>query len=146
VADWVQFRGPQPQDTLLDYYRAADLCLMPSRHESFGMVALEAMACGVPVVASRVGGLATTIQDGVTGVLVPGGDEAALGAAIGALLADEPRRRVLGRQAAAWVQAFAWPRVARAVADLYGELVPGLRLDGWTEAHGGQLRSGPVRS
>jgi D-inositol-3-phosphate glycosyltransferase len=133
VADWVQFRGPQPQDTLLDYYRAADLCLMPSRHESFGMVALEAMACGVPVIASRVGGLATTVQDGLTGLLVPGGDETALAAAIGALLADGPRRRVLGRQAVAWVQAFAWPRVARAVADLYGELVPDLRLDGWTQ-------------
>ena len=78
----------------------------------------------------------------VTGVLVPGGDDRALAAAIGALLADEPRRRLLGRQAVAWVQAFAWPRVARALVDLYRELVPALRLDGCTEA----LRSGPVRA
>src|SRR5262249_59750304 len=69
IGAWLDFKGPQPQTTLPDYYRAADLCLVPSYHESFGMAALEAMACGAPVVASRVGGLATTIQDGVTGVL-----------------------------------------------------------------------------
>src|SRR5206468_3095780 len=83
-----------------EYYRAADLCLVPSHHESFGMAALEAMACGATVVASRVGGLATTIQDGVTGVLVPPRDEVALASAIGSLLADGPRRRTLGRHAA----------------------------------------------
>jgi starch synthase len=91
------------------------------------MAALEAMACGATVVASRVGGLATTIQDGVTGVLVPPRDEVALAAAIGSLLADGSRRRMLGRHAARWAQSFAWPTVARALVDLYEELVPDLR-------------------
>ncbi|MBI2467255.1 MAG: glycosyltransferase [Candidatus Rokubacteria bacterium] len=127
VAAWVEFRGPQPQDVLPDYYAAADLCLMPSRHESFGMVALEAMACGVPVVASRVGGLTVTVQDGMTGLLVPEGDVGALADGIATLLEDEGRRRALGRQAMEWARRFAWPCVARAVVGLYGELVPALR-------------------
>jgi D-inositol-3-phosphate glycosyltransferase len=127
VGDWVDFRGPQPQQALPEYYRAADLCLVPSHHESFGMAALEAMACGAPVVASRVGGLAALIQDGLTGALVPSGDSGALAATVSALLADEPRRRALGRRAAQWAQAFAWPSVVRAIADLYGELAPDVR-------------------
>jgi len=127
VGAWVDFKGPEPQSALPDYYRAADLCLVPSHHESFGMAALEAMACGATVVASRVGGLATTIQDGVTGVLVPPRDEVALASAIAALLADGVRRRTLGRHAARWAQSFAWPTVARALVDVYEELVPDLR-------------------
>jgi starch synthase len=85
------------------------------------------MACGATVVASRVGGLATTIQHGVTGVLVPPRDEVALASAIGSLLADATRRRTLGGHAARWAQSFAWPVVARALVDLYEELVPDLR-------------------
>ena len=126
VGAWVDFKGPEPQTALPEYYRAADLCLVPSHHESFGMAALEAMACGAAVVASRVGGLATTIQDGVTGVLVPPRDEVALASAIASLLADASRRRTLGRLAARWAQSFAWPSVARALVELYDELVPDL--------------------
>jgi D-inositol-3-phosphate glycosyltransferase len=127
VGGMVEFTGPRPQTELPDYYRAADVVLVPSHHESFGMAALEAMACGAPVVASRVGGLASTIQDGVTGVLVPPRDEVALASAIAALLADDERRRALGERAARWAQSFAWPSVARALIDLYEELVPDLR-------------------
>jgi D-inositol-3-phosphate glycosyltransferase len=127
IGSWVDFRGPQAQDALPDYYRAADLCLIPSRHESFGMVALEAMACGATVVASRVGGLETTVQDGATGVLVPEGDIDALATVIAGLLGDTARRWLLGRRAAERARRFAWPHVARAVLDLYGELVPTLR-------------------
>ena len=126
VGSWVDFKGPQLQSTLPDYYRAADLCLVPSHHETFGMAALEAMACGATVVASRVGGLATTVQHGITGVLVPPRDDAALAAAIASLLVDAPRRRSLGRQAARWAQGYAWPSVARALVEVYDELVPGL--------------------
>ena len=126
VGAWVDFQGPKLQSALPDYYRAADLCLVPSHHETFGMAALEAMACGATVVASRVGGLATTIQSGITGVLVPPRDEAALAAAIASLLADAPRRRSLGRHATRWAQGYAWPSVARALVDVYDELVPGL--------------------
>jgi D-inositol-3-phosphate glycosyltransferase len=127
IGAWVEFRGPQPQDVLPDYYAAADLCLMPSLYESFGMVALEAMACGVPVVGSRVGGLAVTVRDGVTGLLVPEGDAGALADSITGLLADESRRTRLGGEAAEWARRFGWPCVARAVIELYGELVPALR-------------------
>jgi glycosyltransferase involved in cell wall biosynthesis len=88
------------------------------------MVALEAMACGVPVVASRAGGLAVTVQDGVTGRLVPEGDVAALARAMTGLLADEPGRRALGMRAVEWARRFAWPIVGRNVAELYAELIP----------------------
>ena len=74
----VRFLGTQPQRRLRLFYAAAEATVMPSAYESFGMVALEAMACGCPVVASRVGGLTTTIKDGVTGHLVPEGDPIAL--------------------------------------------------------------------
>ena len=124
VAAWVDFRGPQPQDALPDYYAAADLCLMPSRYESFGMVALEAMACGVPVIASRAGGLAVTVQDGTTGRLVPEGDVAALAQSVAGLLADDAGRRALGARAVEWARRFAWPSVGRSLAELYAELAP----------------------
>ena len=126
VGSWVDFRGPQPQDRLPDYYAAADICLMPSRYESFGMVALEAMASGVPVIASRAGGLAVTVQDGATGRLVPEGDVAALARAVAGFLADEPGRRALGVRAVEWARRFAWPSVGRSVAELYTELLPAL--------------------
>jgi D-inositol-3-phosphate glycosyltransferase len=127
VARWVDFRGPQPQAALPDYYAAADLCVMPSLYESFGMVALEAMACGVPVIGSRVGGLAETVQDDVTGVLVPEGDTPALAAAIARLLPDRERRRRLGVEAVERAKRFGWPCIAREVIELYGELVPTFR-------------------
>jgi D-inositol-3-phosphate glycosyltransferase len=126
VAAWVDFRGPQPQDVLPDYYAAADLCLMPSRYESFGMVALEAMASGVPVIASRAGGLAVTVQDGVTGRLVPEGDVATLARAVAELLADGPGRRALGVRGVEWARRFAWPSVGRSIAQLYAGLLPAL--------------------
>ena len=121
---WVDFRGPQPQEALPDYYAAADLCLMPSRYESFGMVALEAMASGVPVIASRAGGLAVTVQDGATGRLVPEGDVAALARAVAELLTDDAGRRTLGARAVEWARRFAWPSVGRSLAELYAELAP----------------------
>ena len=92
----MRFLGAQPQRRLRLFYAAADATVMPSYYESFGMVALEAMACGSPVVASRVGGLTTTIKDGVTGHLVPEGDPAALAERLTALLADDEARARLG--------------------------------------------------
>lgn len=126
IGDWVDFRGPQPQGVLTDYYGAADVCLIPSRYESFGMVALEAMASGVPVVASRAGGLAVTVQDGATGRLVAEGDVSALAQAVAGLLADEPARHALGVRAVEWARRFAWPSVGRSLADLYAEMLPAL--------------------
>jgi D-inositol-3-phosphate glycosyltransferase len=119
----VRFLRAQPQRRLRLFYASADATVMPSYYESFGMVALEAMACGSPVVASRVGGLTTTVQDGVTGRLVPEGDPAALAAAITSLL-DGPEGRRLGQQATRWAAEHRWPCVAEAVCRLYSELRP----------------------
>ena len=120
----VRFLRAQPQRRLRLFYAAAHATVVPSHYESFGMVALEAMACGSPVVASRVGGLTTTVQDGVTGRLVPEGDPAALAAAITGLL-DGPEGRRLGQQATRWAAEHRWPCVAEAVCRLYAELRPG---------------------
>jgi D-inositol-3-phosphate glycosyltransferase len=97
---------------------------MPSYYESFGMVALEAMACGSPVVASRVGGLTTTVKDGVTGYLVPEGEPAALAERLERLLHDPETRARLGVNASRWAADHRWPCVAEAVCRLYSELRP----------------------
>ena len=119
----VRFLRAQPQRRLRLFYASAEATIIPSYYESFGMVALEAMACGSPVVASRVGGLTTTVQDGVTGRLVPEGDPAALAAAITTLL-DRAEGRRLGLQATRWAAEHRWPCVAEAVCRLYSELRP----------------------
>jgi D-inositol-3-phosphate glycosyltransferase len=124
LARRVRFLGAQPQRRLRLFYAAADATVMPSYYESFGMVALEAMACGSPVVASRVGGLTTTIQDGVTGHLVPEGDPVALGARLNQLLSDGQERARLGGAAARWANEHRWPCVAESVCRLYSELRP----------------------
>jgi len=118
----VRFVGPQPQRRLRLFYAAADATVMPSYYESFGMVALEAMACGSPVVASRVGGLTTTIQDGATGHLVPEGDPVALGDCLAGLLADDEARGRLSQEATRWANEHRWPCVAEKVCQLYSTL------------------------
>jgi len=120
----VRFLGAQPQRRLRYFYVAAEATVMPSYYESFGMVALEAMACGSPVVASRVGGLTTTVKDGVTGYLVPEGDAAALADRLERLLHDPKTRARLGRAAVRWAADHRWPCVAEAVCRLYSEMRP----------------------
>ncbi len=124
--DLVLFLGKRDQDSLQYYYSAAEMVVMPSHYESFGMVALEAMACGTPVVASKVGGLAYNVRDGQTGFLVPGGDAEALAARIRLLLKDHALRQQLGQQAAHWAQAYGWPAIADQIVDLYEEVQPAL--------------------
>jgi D-inositol-3-phosphate glycosyltransferase len=124
IEDLVTFQGAQDQDTLASYYSAAEMVVMPSHYESFGMVALEAMACGTPVVASKVGGLAFSVQDGETGFLVPGGDAAALAARIQQLLTDDQLRRRLGQQAARWARRYGWPAIAEQVLGVYEMVRP----------------------
>jgi len=115
----VHFVGPQPQDVLPLYYAASDVTVLPSYYESFGMVALEAMACGSPVIASRVGGLVTTVRDGVTGFLVPDSDVGALAERIEGLLADPDLRWRLGREGVRWAAQHRWACVAEAVCREY---------------------------
>ena len=76
--DTVTFLGAQPQNVLPQYFSAAEACVLPSRYESFGMVALEAMACGTPVIVTTAGGISSLIEDGQTGFLVPEEDETLL--------------------------------------------------------------------
>jgi D-inositol-3-phosphate glycosyltransferase len=119
----VTFVGAQPQERLRAWYVAADTTVLPSHYESFGMVALEAMACGIPVVASRVGGLQTTVRDGVTGLLVRESDPAALAGALDRLLGDPDLRFRLGREGVQWAARHRWPCVAEAVCREYAALV-----------------------
>jgi D-inositol-3-phosphate glycosyltransferase len=100
---------------LSTYYRAADACVVPSHSESFGLVALEAAACGIPVVASAVGGLTTLIDDGRTGFLVDGRDPAAYGDALAAILADPDRAARMSRAAADRARAYTWTVAGRAL-------------------------------
>jgi D-inositol-3-phosphate glycosyltransferase len=118
----VTFLGAQPQAVLRDYYVAADVVVMPSYYESFGMVALEAMACGRPVIASRVGGLASTVRDGITGFLVPDGNADMLAQRLDRALADPALRARLGAAGVEWAAEHGWPRVARAICREYGSV------------------------
>jgi D-inositol-3-phosphate glycosyltransferase len=117
----VIFLGKKAQDTLPYYYSAAETVVVPSFYESFGMVALESMACGTPVVASQVGGLAFLVQDGVTGYVVPDGDAEALSQRLLTLYHDRPLRDHLGEQAAAAARAYDWEIIAKQIIRLYDE-------------------------
>ncbi len=123
IGDLVTFLGAKDQDTLQYYYSAAEIVVVPSHYESFGMVALEAMACGTPVIASEVGGLAFVVRDGVTGFHVPERDPEALAAKIELLLADEVLRMRLGRRAACWAESYGWSVIADRLLDLFHEVV-----------------------
>ncbi len=122
IADFVAFLGPQSQDDLPDYYNAAQVVVVPSRYESFGMVALEAMACGTPVIASNVGGLSTLIRDGRTGYLVPYGQPEALAARLRPILDDDALRQALGMHGAAVAEGYGWPAVAGRIERVYDRL------------------------
>ncbi|MBK8540901.1 MAG: glycosyltransferase [Ardenticatenia bacterium] len=128
LGDFVAFMGPQDQDALVDYYNAAQVVVVPSRYESFGMVALEAMACGVPVIASDVGGLSTLVREGRTGFLVPFGDPAALADALWPILDDDAMRDALGAQGAAVAEGYGWPAIAGRIERLYERLWAGQPL------------------
>jgi D-inositol-3-phosphate glycosyltransferase len=119
----VVFLGKRGQDTLPYYYSAAEVLVMPSHYESFGMVALEAMSCGTPVIASQVGGLAFLVQDGVTGFHVPNGDSDALCARLSMLLSDHALREQMGEQAAAYARGYAWEIIARQLIKVYEDLL-----------------------
>jgi glycosyltransferase involved in cell wall biosynthesis len=101
LAGTVRFAGPRPPEEVTWWLAAADLVVMPSLREGFGLAALEAMACGLPVVASSTGGLAALIADGETGLLVPAGDAGSLAAAVGRLAAEAGLREPLGAAALA---------------------------------------------
>ena len=119
----VIFLGKRGQDTLPYYYSAADVVVMPSHYESFGMVALEAMACGTPVIASQVGGLAFLVQNGVTGYHVPDDDPGELCGRLKQLLGDRELRETLGSQANSYAQEYAWEKIADQIVTLYKDIL-----------------------
>ncbi len=121
----VLFLGARDQDTLQYYDSAAEMVVMPSDYESFGMVALEAMACGTPVIASDVGGLAYLVKHGRTGYRVPARDPEALASKILRLLTDEGLRRRIGQRAECWAESYAWPVIADRILALYDEVAGG---------------------
>jgi D-inositol-3-phosphate glycosyltransferase len=120
LCDVVGFLGAKEQDVLPDYLAAADVVVMPSHYESFGMVALEAMATGTPVIASDVGGLAHLVQNGRTGFHVPPRDPTALAQRIDEILTRSDLRRRLGDQAGVYARQFDWSIIAQSiVCDVY---------------------------
>ena len=121
ITDLVTFLGAHDQDKLHHYYSAAQMVIMPSHYESFGMVALEAMACGTPVIASEVGGLAYLVRDGQTGFHVPDRDPVALASAIARLAQDPALRQRLGRQAHQYAQNYSWECIADHILALYSK-------------------------
>lgn len=122
IEDKVTFVGTVGHGRMPLFYSAADVCVVPSYHESFGLVALEALACGIPVVASRVGGLATIVKDGETGYLVDELSDETFARSLELLLGDEALRRRMGDAAQSSAMEYAWPTVARKVLGLYEEL------------------------
>ena len=123
VSDLVTFLGKRGQDTLPYYYSAAEAVVMPSFYESFGMVALEAMACGTPVVASETGGLAFLVQDAETGFTVPVDDPQALADRLTLLVEDPELRRRMGAQAAKFAEEYVWEKIAKRISALYEEVL-----------------------
>ena len=123
IADVVTFLGKREQQALPYHYSAAEVCVVPSHYESFGMVALEAMACGTPVIASKVGGLTFTVKGGRTGFLVPNDDPQALAEKLALLLTDEELRQEMGRRAARLATGYGWPVVAGQIIAAYRDLV-----------------------
>jgi D-inositol-3-phosphate glycosyltransferase len=119
ISDVVRFVPPVPQDELARWYAAATLVAVPSYNESFGLVALEAQACGTPVVAAATGGLLTAVADGESGVLVDGHDPRDWALVLGHLLADPERLARLGAGGVVHAQGFGWPVTAARTLDVY---------------------------
>jgi D-inositol-3-phosphate glycosyltransferase len=119
VKDLVRFVPPTDRDSLVNWYRAADVCVVPSHNESFGLVAVEAQACGTPVVAARVGGLPTAVADGVSGVLVDGHEPRDWAHVLCDLLLDSDRHSAYASGALTHAAQFGWDATADATIAVY---------------------------
>lgn len=121
IASQVRFVDPQPHHLLSTWYRAADVVLVPSRSESFGLVALEASACGVPVVASAVGGLRTLVDHGVNGFLVDGRAPEDFARCVAAILDDREFAKSLGAGGASRARAYTWSTAAGRIRRIHAD-------------------------
>jgi D-inositol-3-phosphate glycosyltransferase len=119
IENFVVFLGKRDQKMLPYYYSAAEVVVMPSYYESFGMVALEAMACGTPVVASQIGGLAFLVQDGETGYVVPGNDINLLADRLIKIIKDTNLQAKLGRQSSAYAKNYDWTIISKKISEEY---------------------------
>ena len=125
LSDRVVFVPPQPHELLSTFYRAADVCLVPSRSESFGLVALEAAACGTPVVASAVGGLRSLVDDGRTGYLVEESSPASFARCVAQILDEPLLAERMSTAAVLRARRYTWARAAHLLRDIYAELTAG---------------------
>ena len=123
IDDVVRFAPPVPREDLPQWYRAADLVCVPSYSESFGLVALEAQACGTPVVATAVGGLRTAVADGISGVLVDGHDPRAWSSVLARLIQEPQRRVLLSMGAIEHASHFGWDATSRGTLDIYDRVL-----------------------
>ena len=123
IDDVVRFAPPVPREELPNWYRASDLVCVPSYSESFGLVALEAQACGTPVVATAVGGLRTAVADGISGVLVDGHDPRAWSSVLARLLQEPQRRVLLSMGAIEHASHFGWDATSRGTLDIYDRVL-----------------------
>jgi D-inositol-3-phosphate glycosyltransferase len=119
LSPWILFAGAQSREKMPLYYAACDVVVIPSRYESFGLVALEAAACGCPVVATSVGGLPYAVRRDRTALLVPKDDVGALVLAIRSLLIDDQLATRLGAEGRKWAQELSWPRISDRILSLY---------------------------
>lgn len=122
LAEQVEFIGSVRHDRLPVYYSAADVCVMPSHSESFGLVALEAQACGCPVLAASVSGLQSVVRDEITGFLVPGHDPADYAERLHRLLSDPELSEQMGRRGTLLAQRFTWSRTADRLLEVYDDV------------------------
>lgn len=119
----VVFMDPLPHRTLVDVYRAADVLHVPSRSESFGLVAVEAQACGTPVVASNVGGLSFSVEEDSSGLLVDGWESGDHGRALLEVLTDPARADLMSKRAVEWAERFSWENTVSRFLELYAGVI-----------------------
>ena len=122
IADLVRFEPPAPRSVIADFYRAADVTMVPSYSESFGLVAVESQACGTPVIAARVGGLITAVSDGMSGVLIDGHDPPDYAGALRELIADPARHAHYAEGGRRHAAHFGWSETVDRVLEVYSTL------------------------
>ena len=122
IDNLVLFLGKRDQDTLPYYYSAAEMVVVPSHYESFGLVALEAMACGTPVIATQVGGLSYLVKDGVTGFTIPGEDAMALEERLTQLICKDDLRLKMGENSLEHARSYAWENIVPQIIEQYQQL------------------------
>ncbi|MBX6370933.1 MAG: D-inositol-3-phosphate glycosyltransferase [Acidothermus sp.] len=127
IAELVRFEPPVPPHRLVEFYRAATFTVVPSHSESFGLVALESQACGTPVIAARVGGLATAVQDGLSGRLIDGHDPGRYASVLAELLDDRVSYAAMRRRAVEHASLFDWERTASGLLAVYEAAVAARR-------------------